>query len=199
MSHCVMSGRPGSYPQKAVDCGSYPRINGDRKDGYPRINGDQFTHKRRPPNKEPVSTCNKYPSSRAAPIGDNLAGCHPNGLHLLPTSIFKERKPMKSKFTIPLISFALVTLLHTQQSFAVVLRGMPSCGLWTSQQDARDRIWLDGYLSGLAFAYNKDILNGTDKASIYGWVDNYCRANPLSELAEAGNALAQELIRRKKL
>ena len=33
-----------SYPQKAVDCGSYPRINGPGKTGYPRINGPGFTH-----------------------------------------------------------------------------------------------------------------------------------------------------------
>ena len=34
-----------SYPQKTVDCQSYPRINGRAELGYPRINGRAFTHK----------------------------------------------------------------------------------------------------------------------------------------------------------
>jgi len=34
-----------SCPQKAVDCQSCPRINGDAELSYPRINGDGFTHK----------------------------------------------------------------------------------------------------------------------------------------------------------
>jgi hypothetical protein len=78
-----------SYPQKAVDWLTCPRINGDHTGSYPRINGDQFTHKRRPPNKSLYLLVINTLVVGAAPNGDKSATCHPNGLHLLPTAINK--------------------------------------------------------------------------------------------------------------
>lgn len=54
--------------------------------------------------------------------------------------------------------------------------------------------WLLGYLSGIAIASGKNYLVGTDNASIYKWMDNYCRKNPLRDLTSGGSALAEELI-----
>jgi hypothetical protein len=82
-----MIGTVNSYPQKAVDWLTCPRINGDHKSGYPRINGDQFTHKRRPANKSLYLPVINAPVVGAAPFVDKSATCPPTGLHLLPTTI----------------------------------------------------------------------------------------------------------------
>jgi hypothetical protein len=57
--------------------------------------------------------------------------------------------------------------------------------------------WLLGYLSGLAVSSGRDFLSGTDNASIYRWMDEYCRVNPLRDVSNGGNALAAELTKRK--
>ena len=88
----------------------------------------------------------------------------------------------------------------------VHIRGGRSCGVWIEDKrnkDTRAEIgnqnWLIGYLSGLASAWNKDILAGTDNPSIFLWVDNYCQTNPLMRLDDAAEALARDLLQQKGL
>lgn len=78
--------------------------------------------------------------------------------------------------------------------------GAPSCGSWVSERakgqtmmTLAEQNWLVGYLSGVAVGAASDFLKGTDNASLFLWVDNYCRANPLKNLAAAGTELAVEL------
>jgi hypothetical protein len=82
---------------------------------------------------------------------------------------------------------------------AVEIRGVISCGRWFQPESGFYKAWLNGFLSGIAFGTNVDILKGTDKESIYLWIDNYCRANPLKDLDDAGLALFDELKRQKRL
>jgi hypothetical protein len=85
---------------------------------------------------------------------------------------------------------------------AIEVRGIRSCGEWVSDNKTLalgNQTWLLGYLSGIAVATGKQVLNGTDNQSIYLWVDNYCRANPLKSLPDAGNALYFELVKQKNL
>jgi hypothetical protein len=85
----------------------------------------------------------------------------------------------------------------------VETRQAPSCGEWIVHREKSDTLalgnasWLLGYLSGMAIGSGKDYLSGTDNSSIYGWMDNYCRSNPLRDLSSGGNALAAELTRKK--
>ena len=85
----------------------------------------------------------------------------------------------------------------------VEAREAPSCGDWIAHREKSDTLaignaaWLLGYLSGLSISSGKDYLSGTDNASIYKWMDNYCRTNPLRDLSGGGNALAAELARKK--
>ncbi len=78
-------------------------------------------------------------------------------------------------------------------------RQAPSCGEWVVHRDKSDTLalgnasWLLGYLSGMASASGKDYPPGTDNASIYKWMDSYCKKNPLRDLSSGGNALAAEL------
>lgn len=82
-------------------------------------------------------------------------------------------------------------------------RQAPSCGEWIVHREKSDTLalgnasWLLGYLSGIAVSSGKDYLSGTENSSIYKWIDNYCRSNPLRDLSSGGNALAAELSGKK--
>ena len=78
---------------------------------------------------------------------------------------------------------------------AVETRGVRSCGKWMEEKRAAtsvkelnkvpvliSRSWFLGYLSGRAGVSGKDFLKGTDNDSIFLWLDNYCQANPQSDL-----------------
>src|SRR5450759_5651699 len=78
----------------------------------------------------------------------------------------------------------------------VEARQAPTCGEWIVHREKSDTLalgnasWLLGYLSGMAIGSGKDYLAGTGNSSIYKWMDNYCRKNPLRDLSSGGNALA---------
>lgn len=82
-------------------------------------------------------------------------------------------------------------------------RQAPSCGEWVVHREKSDTLalgnasWLLGYVSGLAVSSGKDYLSGTNNSSIYKWMDNYCRTNPLRDVSMGGNALAAELAKKK--
>lgn len=78
-----------------------------------------------------------------------------------------------------------------------------SCGQWVSRADRPGfkntiEAWVVGYLSGIAFQSKSDMLNGSDAPSIFMWVDNYCRSNPLEKLSSGTWELSQELKRRSQ-
>lgn len=83
---------------------------------------------------------------------------------------------------------------------AAEARGTPSCGEWIAHRKKSDTLalsntsWLVGYLSGLAIGAGKDFLPGTDNTSIFSWMDNYCRSNPLKDVASGGLALMAEMM-----
>lgn len=81
-------------------------------------------------------------------------------------------------------------------------KGVPSCGDWVKNRTEQgwrgvaDMNWFWGYLTGLAMVSDKNFLKGTDNASLLLWMDNYCKANPLENVAYGGASLAGELIQR---
>lgn len=87
---------------------------------------------------------------------------------------------------------------------ATTLYGVPSCGSWVEGRSAEgwpqvvNKFWLNGYVSGIALDSGIDFLKNTDNNSVFLWVDNYCKANPLSDLHEAGYWLVVELKKRNK-
>lgn len=97
-------------------------------------------------------------------------------------------------------------LVGSNVAEAVSIRGARSCGQWISYRAAKSwealvvENWLVGYLSGLANAAPGDNTNFWGRPSIdlldigsaYLWVDNYCRANPLKRLDDAGDALFRD-------
>ena len=113
---------------------------------------------------------------------------------------------MKSWLRFVLIGVSLVCF--DQEALAAInIRGAASCAVWieTREQDKQEyarkshphQMWLIGFLSGLASGKNKDFwgnpnVNELDSKSAVLWVDNYCRANLLKDIDDAGVALFLE-------
>ena len=119
----------------------------------------------------------------------------------------KETKMQTSvtKKTVSMVLSVLISCAAIGDAQASAIRGSRSCGTWIKDRaDTKwlalaEQDWLLGFLSGMAFYSSKDILNGTDNESIFLWVDNYCRANPLKSLYHAGDELFDELVKQKRL
>ena len=84
--------------------------------------------------------------------------------------------------------------------------GTSSCGQYLKDRRDRDSVeatadmfWIQGFIT----AYNHyaapdgNITAGIDSEGIAAWVDNYCQAHPLDDLAVAAAALVAELRARK--
>jgi hypothetical protein len=83
-----------------------------------------------------------------------------------------------------------------------------SCGTWQQERRTRSitllgsQAWVLGYVTranhdGAARGANANLTDGTDAEGLYAWIDNYCRANPLKNLASAAEELVGELRKRK--
>jgi hypothetical protein len=84
--------------------------------------------------------------------------------------------------------------------------GTAPCGEWTEHhhpqqlapRTAIQNSWLHGFLTAASLyrAGGPDFATPADSFGAIAWVSNYCRQNPLDNLAKAANALANELRRR---
>jgi hypothetical protein len=79
--------------------------------------------------------------------------------------------------------------------------GADSCGTWTADRNNRNQVitdtqWVLGYVAGMGFLSGKDLLSGLDYGAVVSWVNNYCEAHPLEQVADAAIALGIELARR---
>jgi hypothetical protein len=74
-----------------------------------------------------------------------------------------------------------------------------SCATWTSYRKSNDAAPLEGWILGLVTGANAygdtggDIAPGVTGAGLFGWVDQYCAANPLDSVTQAGFKLVREL------
>ena len=82
---------------------------------------------------------------------------------------------------------------------AVVTTGARSCGTWVKNAESDgwpstvQNAWLVGFISGQAVMTNLDVLKNTSAESLYLWVTNYCKSNPLDFSDEAAYRLFIEL------
>jgi hypothetical protein len=114
------------------------------------------------------------------------------------------------------ISTGLIVLLGTSTVFAqqsgenrvMFGAGDTSCGTWTKLRPAGALkpnesvpaefgvlfMWVVGYMSGANTDPSyPDALLGKDLVGLIGWIDNYCRANPLKNISSAASSLIIEL------
>jgi hypothetical protein len=85
--------------------------------------------------------------------------------------------------------------------------GLASCGQWTAERSKRSGIspgisgslayesWLAGYMTGMSIfhAASGTPLKRSDVVAMSAWIDNYCAANPLKQVADAASLLIVEL------
>ena len=86
--------------------------------------------------------------------------------------------------------------------------GGASCGSWTEQRRTNSVLsaayltWVLGFLSGVnmetVISKGPDFLENVDKGAIAGWLDNYCRAQPLDDLNTATALLFETLYKKAK-
>ena len=106
---------------------------------------------------------------------------------------------MKYKFLLAASLFAAIS------AQAITTYGNPSCSKWVNAQAANgatrlmNLAWMSGFLSGIGVGAEIDALAGIDGDSAYLWIDNYCKANPLKTVGDAGTALFVELVDKKNL
>ena len=110
---------------------------------------------------------------------------------------------MIRQVTLAVAMMALTGMNAWSEPRMIFRNGMASCGTWLqrrqSKQEAILASWIVGYLSGLNMeSSGPDAIVGTDYDSLMGWIDNYCRANPLHPIAQAATALMGELRSRLK-
>ncbi|MBI3374998.1 MAG: hypothetical protein HY017_25025 [Betaproteobacteria bacterium] len=115
-----------------------------------------------------------------------------------------------SRFTL----IGLVLVLFSGSALAVGIRGSFRCGQWIEALEKRNNsgadfatrvvmeMWLLGYLSGMSYESNKEFwgeqnINWLDNQSVFLWMDNYCRAKPLENVADAAAILFAERTRGK--
>lgn len=79
-----------------------------------------------------------------------------------------------------------------------------SCATWTINRSLTGHQTLEGWVLGLISGLNAygpnngNIAPGVAAAGLLGWVDNYCKANPLDSVSTAGIKLGDELKRRSQ-
>lgn len=83
---------------------------------------------------------------------------------------------------------------------SIIGLGVGSCGTWTTNRRTQgfvalaEQQWVVGFLSGVGFLgyfNNIDPLRGVDADGVWAWIDNYCMAKPLDNIADASGAFAR--------
>jgi hypothetical protein len=80
-------------------------------------------------------------------------------------------------------------------SATVIGAGTLSCSQWLTDRQglhsAQDiEAWITGYLSGFdAYVLHGDITRGSNNDGLFAWIDDYCHAHPLDDVAVATDHL----------
>lgn len=100
------------------------------------------------------------------------------------------------------VIFTLLSAIAVAQPVAVTGPGLDSCGEWTRERQQRSNqavvsgAWVLGVIVGVRMAEKQNWGRGIAHEGYFGWIDNYCRANPLDLLATATFRLLDELRKR---
>ena len=86
--------------------------------------------------------------------------------------------------------------------YTAIGEGISSCGKWTksSRQDGllhwQRKQWVLGFVSAARIFLRSNFAENTDAHAMMGWIDNYCRDNPLDDITDATIALVIALKKR---
>ena len=111
---------------------------------------------------------------------------------------------MKIKLLLLLLCFFVETSNAQDKKSLPTYRGHSNCAEWLKPtgpiSDFGNKFWLSGYLSGinLGLYLDKqrpafDFFENVSSEQIFLWMDNYCRANPLSNVVDGTGTLFREM------
>lgn len=111
---------------------------------------------------------------------------------------------------LPRLAFVLsfsVLFILAADARVVIGEGNQSCRAWTKERQSdsmRSRLhetWLLGYVTGNSWADKSkpDFLVGANVEEMFGWVDEYCRLNPVKDLVNAADELVGLLSSRAEI
>ena len=105
---------------------------------------------------------------------------------------------MKTKLIAAFITLTVSSPVLAQTKIFTMI-GEPDCGKWINQNSIPNKAWLLGFLSGvnITFKDSKDALGKVNAEQTYLWMDNYCKKNPLEQLATGAIDLYVELVMKK--
>lgn len=74
--------------------------------------------------------------------------------------------------------------------------GNPDCGEWIKNPSNTQKTWLLGFLSGQSVVFNlkTDPVSLVSATQAFLWMDNHCKANPLSDVGKGAKDLFVELM-----
>lgn len=75
------------------------------------------------------------------------------------------------------------------------------CLTWSERRLSGERLdapqmWLSGYMTGLASAYQVDALAITDAPHVFEWMDQYCEAYPAEPISTGALVMFNDLLAR---
>jgi hypothetical protein len=107
-----------------------------------------------------------------------------------------------------LLAAPLPAARASEPTYTILGYGTASCGRWTQgrkppQTDVLQvarQAWVLGYITSVnrllpegRGPVDRNLSEGTDTNGLFGWIDNYCAANPLRSLAYALDMMTGEL------
>jgi hypothetical protein len=122
----------------------------------------------------------------------------------------ENRGRLKGKEALSILRFFLLLTVLTcglmaggteAIAYHLIGVGLSSCGTWTTdrrnpsaQLALMDASWISGFLSGIGYVGEggADPLKGMDANGVAAWVDNFCRAHPIDDIATAAEAFVRE-------
>jgi hypothetical protein len=101
---------------------------------------------------------------------------------------------MKKLLAVAALSFAALGAHAGTTMF-----GRYDCGTWIKSPSDVQRVWLNGFLSGINSMSNVDALDQVSSADqFFVWMDNYCKAHPLDKVSTGAIELFLELSERAR-
>lgn len=111
--------------------------------------------------------------------------------------------------------FVVSVPTYASQAATVTIIGHLDCKTWMTDRrkatsgldierlaDAGDVAWINGFMTGLNYAYTSDegtdMLRAIDADTISDWVDRYCQQHPRKSTVDAALKLFIELQKIKK-
>jgi len=103
------------------------------------------------------------------------------------------------------VGLALWATTASAAEYTSLGHGNASCGRWQEERRKPNpqyrfllQAWVLGYITRANYEVGGDLTAGTDELGVFAWIDNYCRANPLKNVAAAAEALVDTLGKPKR-